>query len=241
MPVVEPYAISDPFATAGKVNMNSQLMPFTWIERTTALRAVFKGERMIVVPNSQGPYYKSPNAAVFSSIPQAATPKTYRQPLFIDNTVSTTKDDTMQNFHKRFAEGDIFRSPTEICGLWMVPEGSKLSDMATYWGDKRLTGDESRERVYATLLPRLTTKSNSYTVHVRAQALQKVPSTPPGQWVEGRDVVRGEYRGSTTIERYLDPNDESIPDYATDPAAAFDKPLDRFYKWRQLQTVDFNY
>jgi uncharacterized protein (TIGR02600 family) len=239
MPVVEPYAISDPFATAGKVNMNSQLMPFTWIERTTAQRSVLKGERMIVVPNSQGLFYKSPN--INSSTPQTATPKTYRQPIFIDNTLSGVKDDTMQNFHARFAQGDIFRSPTEICGLWMVPEGSKLSDMASFWSDKRLTGDESRERIYATLLPRLTTKSNTYTVHIRAQALQKVPSTPPDQWVEGKDVVKGEYRGSTAIERYLDPNDESIPDYATDPAAAFDKPLDRFYKWRQLQTVDFNY
>ncbi len=239
MPVVEPYAISDPFATAGKVNMNSQLMPFTWIERTTALRATLKGERMIVVPDSQGPFYKSP--ITNSSNPQTATPKTYRQPLFIDNTSSTLKDDTMQNFHARFATGDIFRSPTEICELWMVPEGSKLSDMPTFWADKHLTGDESRERIYTTLLPRLTTKSNSYTVHIRAQALQKVISTPADQWVEGKDVVKGEYRGSTTIERYLDPNDESIPDYATNPSAAFDAPLDRFYKWRQLQTVDFNY
>ena len=241
MPVVEPYAISDPFSTAGKVNMNSQLMPFTWIERTTALRAVLKGERMTVVANTEGINYKTPDVDGTPNMPRPTTPKTYRQSLFIDNTTNTTKDDTLQNFHARFATGDIFRSPTEICTLPMVPVGSTLSAMGTYWNDKRLTGDESRERIYTTLLPRLTTKSNSFTVHVRAQALQKLTTTAPGTWVEGKDVVRGEYRGSTAIERYLDPNDESIPNYPTNVSAMTDTPLDRFYKWRQLQTVDFNY
>ncbi len=240
MPTVEPYAISDPFATAGKVNMNSQLMPFTWIERTTALRAVFKSERMIVVPNSQAENYKSPVVSSWGD-PKPGTSKSYRLPLEVDTTTSPVKDDTMQNFHLRFNQGDIFRSATEICDLWMVPKGSKLSEMTTYWNDKRLTGDESRERIYTTLLPRLTTKSNTFTVHVRAQALQKSSTSPPGAWVEGVDLVRGEYRGSTIIERYLDPNEESIPDYATNASAALADPLDRYYKWRQLQTVDFNY
>ena len=240
MPTVEPYAISDPFATAGKVNMNSQLMPFTWIERTTALRAVLKSERMIVVPDSQSENYKSSVVPSWGD-PKPATPKTYRLPLEVDTSTSPVKDDTMQNFHQRFDQGDIFRSATEICDLWMVPKGSKLSEMTTYWNDKRLTGDESRERIYTTLLPRLTTKSNTFTVHVRAQALQKTASSPPGAWVEGVDLVRSEYRGSTIIERYLDPNEESIPDYATNASAALKDPLDRYYKWRQLQTVDFNY
>lgn len=147
----------------------------------------------------------------------------------------------MEGFHARFRSGDIFRSATEITTLPMVPQGSTYSQMATFWNDKRLTGDESRERIYTTLLPRLTTKSNAFTVHVRAQVLQKVSSTAPDTWVEGKDVVKGEYRGSTLIERYLDPNNESIPNYAANPSDMFDQPLDRFYKWRQLQTVDFNY
>ncbi len=31
MPTVEPYAISEPFSTAGKVNMNYQILPYTYI------------------------------------------------------------------------------------------------------------------------------------------------------------------------------------------------------------------
>ena len=50
MPVVEPYAISENFETAGKVNLNHEIFPFTYIERTTALRAVMKSERMLAIP-----------------------------------------------------------------------------------------------------------------------------------------------------------------------------------------------
>ena len=127
----------------------------------------------------------------------------------------------------------------------MVPEGETLSDMSNFWSTHQLTGDESRERIYTTLLPRLTTKSNSFTVHVRAQVLQKNVGTPVTQWVPGRDIVKGEYRGSTAIERYLDPNATTIPDYAalatTNPDKMFTTPLDSFYRWRQLQTIDFSY
>jgi len=51
MPVVEPYAISEPFSTAGKINLNCQVAPFTYIKRTTALRALLKSERVIAIPN----------------------------------------------------------------------------------------------------------------------------------------------------------------------------------------------
>ena len=45
MPVVEPYAISEPFETRGKINMNYQILPFTYIKRATALHALFKSEK----------------------------------------------------------------------------------------------------------------------------------------------------------------------------------------------------
>jgi hypothetical protein len=41
MPVVEPYSISVPLATSGKVNLNCQIAPFTYIRRDTALRGAF--------------------------------------------------------------------------------------------------------------------------------------------------------------------------------------------------------
>ena len=39
MPIVEPYAISDRLSTAGKINMNYQIQPFTYIERSTGIQA----------------------------------------------------------------------------------------------------------------------------------------------------------------------------------------------------------
>ncbi len=51
MPIVEPYAISENFSTAGKVNMNYQILPFTYINRPTALLAAMKVEMGTAVPN----------------------------------------------------------------------------------------------------------------------------------------------------------------------------------------------
>ena len=42
MPVVQPYAISEPFETKGKINMNYQILPFTYITRATALHALLQ-------------------------------------------------------------------------------------------------------------------------------------------------------------------------------------------------------
>ncbi len=55
MPVVEPYAISEPFSTAGKINMNYQIMPFTYITRETGVRAVLAAERMLAIPGKAAP------------------------------------------------------------------------------------------------------------------------------------------------------------------------------------------
>ena len=49
MPVIEPYAISEPFSTAGKVNLNYEIAPFSYIRRATALYAAFKGEAPKVI------------------------------------------------------------------------------------------------------------------------------------------------------------------------------------------------
>ncbi len=46
MPIVEPYAISEPLSEAGKINLNYQIVPFTYIHRATAVYAAMKGELM---------------------------------------------------------------------------------------------------------------------------------------------------------------------------------------------------
>ena len=86
---------------------------------------------------------------------------------------------------------------------------------AAFWTANAQTGDNYRERLYAHIYPRLTTKSNTYTVHYRVQTLRQRPSTgdvdPEShylKWDEARDSVLSELRGHTTIERFVDPEDK---------------------------------
>ena len=220
MPVVEPYAISDPFSTAGKVNMNYQIVPFTYITRSTGVRAVLKPEQLLALANNDTTAYKVQAVAMVN------------RRNFMD------LDETLKGFQTRFDSGDIFRSASEICDIWLVPQGQTYAVMPAFWSGYLLTGDNVRERPYANIYPRLTTKSNTFTVHYRVQLLTKAKTTLPGQWVEGTDIVNSEYRGSSTLERYLDTNDSlnPIPDYATTPTA---KAIDTFYKFRVLETKQF--
>ncbi len=123
-----------------------------------------------------------------------------------------------------------------------MPEGQTLAGMAAFRDSHAITGDNAREKPYADLQGRLTTKSNTFTVHCRVQALKKAPGPPYDQWDETRDRVAGEYRGSTTIERYITPKDEAIPDYAkeyAENANANLRELGSFYKWRVINTRQF--
>lgn len=223
MPVVEPYAISEPLATAGKINMNHQIVPFTYIERTTALRGLLRSERVLAVPTASANVYKSSTVST-----------NYRK--VID------ADETLKQFKTRFDDGEIFRSPSEICSLFLVPEGETLSNMPNFWNLNKLTADNSREHPYATLYPRLTTKSNTYRIHYRVQALQQVSRSRGGDagawavWTEGRDLVLAENRGSSVIERYVDPADPMLPDYAIINGG---DTLDKHYRFRVLGTTKF--
>jgi hypothetical protein len=57
------------------------------------------------------------------------------------------------------------------------------------------------------------------------------------QWNEDRGKVQGEYRGSTTLERYLNPNNGGIQDYATNSSA---QSLDNYYQWRVVSNTSFS-
>jgi Tfp pilus assembly protein PilX len=228
MPVIEPYAISEPFSTAGKINLNTQIMPFSFITRETGLRAAVKAERILAIPQSKVNNYKNLNKLSASTLPDA------------DFRFDLNVDETMKGVRQRFAGNDIYHSASEICEQPLIPKdpaGTTLAGMSTFWDNYLLTGDNSKERPYANIYPRLTTKSNTFTVHCRVQTLQNRKGDAANQWTEGRGRVTGEYRGSALIERYIDPNDSRIPDYATTPNAA---PLDRFYKFRVPVTKQFN-
>ncbi len=199
MPVVEPYALSTPMATAGKINLNDQIAPFTWLHRNTALHALLHDLRLPAIPINMANPYKTAGPPIAS----------IWQPV--------DEDATIAQIESRFASGDAYLAESEVCAVPLVPQGVAPGNLDAFWngaqGAGRLTGDNLRELPYAQLYGRLTTRSNSYTVHLRVQVLQKLARDPQQNvWKAGTDVVLGDWRGSYEIERYLDPA-------ATAPAA----------------------
>ena len=212
MPVVRPYAISEPFSTAGKVNLNYQIAPFTHIKRSTALRAALESVRIPAVSTTEVDRYKG-----------WAGSTNYRYLVNRDEMVRSF-DDYFEDFEKGELDKGFFKSASEICEHFLYPKDALVSGRAVtyddrgdrfiraFWEAQRLTGDNLRERPYADLYPRLTTKSNTYTVHLRVQVLKKrgslgASSASDTRWDEDKDRVVAEYRGSSVIERYLDPED----------------------------------
>jgi len=246
MPVVEPYAISEPFSTAGKVNMNYQILPYTYITRNSSVRAVLGSELLTRVPkkaatlitgNTSQSYYKVPYGNQPVSGGAQTSPTMARLPLNLSDT-----DGTLRQFKSRFDSWDIFRSPSEICDIYLVPQDyswttDQAADNAWYGDDFALVGDNVRERPYANIYPRLTTQSNTFTVHYTVQALRNANTANPAIWDEKKGAIIGEFRGATTIERFIDPSNNNIPDYAVNSNAP---SLETFYQWRTLRNQAFS-
>ena len=237
MPVVEPYAISQPFATNGKINLNYQIMPFTYINRSTGLQAVMKSTKFAALALSDSQVYKPLDATGNGTSPTAPDRR-----LPIDMTA------TLKAFETKFSGADnsknTFRSASQICEMNLVPPGETDASMAAFWKTPKypFTGDNLREKPYVDLYSRLTTKSNTFTVHVRVQALKKAPGSAADKWDATKDKVVGEYRGSSILERYIDVNDPALPDFATkfasNPADAT-LNIDQYYKMRVVSTKRF--
>lgn len=234
MPVVEPYAISEPLSTAGRVNMNYQIQPFTWIHRSTALQAALHTEQILAISNNL-----ISNQTRYTAGPAGNSARDSRYLLNLDRT-----NGTLKGFEDRFATGDLFRSAAEICTIPLVPDEPSASydSMASWWQSYRVTGDNSKERPYARIYPKLTTKSNIFTVHYRVESLRKRPGGSQALWEEDKDTVVSTLRGSATIERYVDARDPDLPDYAAmttlPPTGA--NALPNFYRWRTLGETRFN-
>ncbi len=234
MPVVEPYAISEPFSTAGKINLNHQILPFAYINRDTALRGLLLKEEIPSVRNSDlGSNTTDTYKAINSVVATMPADLGSRNPIDLAETLKAI------NAHANFAGGGAFRTEAEICAVPLIPKGSTYTaDFAyesSWWKARTATGDNLRERPYTNLIPRLTTRSNVYTVHYRVQTLAKSQNSTATTWNETTDQVTGEYRGSTTIERYIDPN-LAISSW-TDADSA--PTLSGYYQWRTLNTTQF--
>jgi len=233
MPIVEPFAISEPLSTMGKINLNYKIAPFgyvkvgdrPYIERRTALYGLFKPVKLLLVPKNASWAGHAENPLVVS--------EKYRFDLDRAKTV-----DEMDAYLAKQNQS-LFRAASEICDVQLYPDGAgSVTSWDSFWNKYPLTADNGRERPYAHIYPRATTKSNVFTVYVRAQSIKKSPTSKAvDEWDDEKDRVTGEYRGSSTIERFLDPNDPAIAKY--DPLKS-NEGLDKYYRFRVLDTKRFN-
>jgi uncharacterized protein (TIGR02600 family) len=227
MPAVDPVPLSENMATTGKINLNSRIEPFGgYINRDTALWAALKYLRIRTLNDADIATSHRLRSVTFSGSPQPTIH-------------SLAVKESIDNIKTRFTSNDIYKSATEICEVPLVPlvGSSPVSDLRLWWASRQYTGDNLRERPYAYLQSVLTTKSNTYRIHWRVQALSKAPNSSSANWNETSDRVVSEYRGSTLVERYIDPNDTTIPDYAT---VSNPRPIHEFYKWRIVSNTQFN-
>jgi uncharacterized protein (TIGR02600 family) len=311
MPVVEPYPISDPFSTAGKVNMNYRIAPFVQITRDAALRGVLKPVLITAVDEYALGFQKMPdtsttdtntnstaasfllnltnssgngagwNAALLTNVATNTGNFCFQYPIHLN--------ETLRQFTNRFGANDLFRSPSEICTIWLYPSrqptasltlnntnllatnssgyvtnsgGTSITyttnnaNIKSWWYNnpgttrKGLTGDNTRERPYNYLYPRLTTKSNTYQLHYRVQTLKQTPTAHPSSWNTWIDPARGgitdkivsEQRGSAIIERYIDPSDTTLPDFTTNVSSGSTPvgvSMDTYYRFRVINAKVF--
>ncbi len=253
MPIVDPYPISEPLSTAGKVNMNCQIAPFTYIKRTTALLGALKAVKIPAISTNWVNYYKASDYNPGS-----------KGKLYVSFMYRVDAAQTLLFFDERFSsnspDNSIFKSATEICSVPLAPmqntnsaittgHSSNMptvgivgstdiagatnaailrSEISKFWNLNTLTGDNALEVPYSTLYPRLTTQSDTYTLYVRVQMLQTGGKDDPTHFSDARDHVTGEYRGSYNIDRYIDYSNPSIPDFAT----ATTKTIYPYYQFR---------
>ncbi|TDU80757.1 uncharacterized protein (TIGR02600 family) [Prosthecobacter fusiformis] len=267
MPIVEPYAISSPGSTAGKINMNYQMAPFRHIRRTTGLHALMKSEILTAVSHADANVYLrrptgAPKGAEESWFWKEDTSASGKK--FWHRQIDT--EATLKLFDERFKNGFAFISPAQICEMYLLPKRTDPSDtlvpnqwpdqianllkatsadsILKFWEEHAITAENLKERPYTNLYPRLTTRSNTYQVFVRTQVIRKARSSDPTKFETGKDQIGAEYRGSAVIERYLDQNDPQLL-----PASGLDfavgnmttKPhLDELHRFRVIAQTRFD-
>jgi hypothetical protein len=266
MPVVEPYPISDPLSTAGKVNLNTAIAPFNYIQRDTALRGVLKSVKVNALNPSQrlkptDPWFiefsKDAGGAAGSLTGDIVKGAMLRRSIDLDQTLRIIKDRYQSSketpFFSRNPNITAFVSESEICEVPLIPQdvadhfniaindstslsafAQKLEDFWSGGGTAapfghRLTGDNLLERPYALLYSRLTTKSNTYRVHVRAQ---RVTARYEGEskFNIKTSNIDAEYRGSYLLERYLDLRQPEVASYDGTSSLA------PYYRFRVLES-----
>lgn len=233
MPTVEPYAISEPFSSAGKINLNQRLIPFSHIKRETGLHAVLKNLEMGATESddiTKSPWYKS------ATDPGTGASARWHRMRQLDVGRTIAEIGKVLDPGGNIGAG-AFRSAAQICDVFLIPDDQGGLTPINYWKDRQLTADNSREAPYNYIYPLLTTQSNTFQIHYRIQTL--TPLIKKTNFNPAEDfVVSGEMRGSYILERYLDIND---PAFEGDPPPVnpINTPLNEYYKFRVLRHSAF--
>lgn len=220
-PVLEPEPLSVGFETIGKINLNHELLPFRHITRATALHALLKAETITAIPDTAAGTYKNGNSPS----------DRFRRHIDASRTLRLWG-------RRVFDTGAVFLTASQVCEHPLVPEGLTshgeeltMSEVNDFWAVHRLTGDNSKERPYARLYPRLTTRSNTFRVHFITQSVKKARSTAPDTFDSEHDRVTATSQGNAILYRNLDMNDPAIPNYLDATGGASTQTLDKFYHW----------
>lgn len=268
MPVVEPYAISDSFSTAGKININFQMVPFTHITRATGMHAALKGELLTALSKTdgiRGTQVSQANTLAYKTFrDSSASPKLYwsetqnmnwHRQMDINETVKHMQERLNASATVPGDKRGLFRTASQICEVHLIPttfgnepslKGQSYSSLQgtinAFWNVNALTGDNTRERPYANLYQKITTRSNTFRVHFVAQTIRKARSVAADQIDETKDNVTAEYRGSALLERFLDftnKRSEDYTDYGALPSPFAVPSLESEYRYRVLEMKQF--
>jgi hypothetical protein len=212
--------------------------PRSYIRRDTAIRGVMRSVWMMAVPTNQvNMGHSEANDGNWAT-------NAMRFPINLDKTIEQfEKRLNDQNVSVSSRSGNLYRSASEICDVDLYPgttggvTAPTVTNWATFWNNSyAATGDNMRERPYAHIFPRLTTKSNVFTVHMRCQTIKKGQGSKPGEFDPKKDQIVGEYRGSSVIERFIDPNDKELQNY--NPTS---EKVDPYYRYRIVSTKHFTH
>ncbi len=230
-PITEPWPMTTNFATEGKVNLNYQVLPWTWLHRATAMHGALEGVRLTAIPTT-----------ALTTDNNSSKGRDDGSPITQEFRYAINANATLAAFEQRFDANEVFRTASEICEMPLVPKrlaghdygdatdpaNLSANDMPQWWKGNgshgfEATGDNLRESPYAQLYPRLCTQSNVFRVHYRVQVLKKARSTAPDWFDLKHDSVVGERRGSYVIERQFSPSaapldpvtDTSVPSLHT--------------------------
>jgi uncharacterized protein (TIGR02600 family) len=204
-------------------------------------------------PNDTLYYKRSKPRTLFPNNGWPDSEEQYHRPIDINATLSQWDFRFKMEAVPVNGFAGLFRTASEICEMHLVPAGiipstangrvapqTAVSQTENFWRNNRLTGDNAKERPYSNIYQKLTTRSNTFKIYFKAQALKKAKSLNPAEVDTTKDTVTGEYQGYTLFERFLDFSPGvPYPDYATQLPAGAAVDLEHFYRYRVIETKQF--